>query len=201
MSEPGSDPPASQTGAAPASVPPPPAGPSGLTAVDLRPITLPILISAIANLVGGYLWLILSSCFAVFLTAPMLVLCAFEFIFFARAPQMSARDLDRDLGFQPIAVRHRRCLSACLVGRERPRYVGRENPPRRLRVLGKLFKRHLWKSKVSGEDITRGMGKPIGDKERLVFREVPVIEDEKKLAALIQTLDRMRNAGGEVPDG
>ena len=95
MSEPGSDPPASQTGAAPASVPPPPAGPSGLTAVDLRPITLPILISAIANLVGGYLWLILSSCFAVFLTAPMLVLCAFEFIFFARAPQMSARDLDR----------------------------------------------------------------------------------------------------------
>jgi hypothetical protein len=94
------DPPAPQTAAAAApAVPPPPAGPpagpSGLSAAELRPVTVPILISAIANLVAGYLWLILSSCLAVFLTAPMLVLCAFEFIFFARAPQMAARDIDR----------------------------------------------------------------------------------------------------------
>lgn len=66
-----------------------------LTAADLRPVTVPILVSALANLVGGYLWLFLSSCLAIFLTAPMLVLCAFELIFFARAPQMAGRDLDR----------------------------------------------------------------------------------------------------------
>lgn len=84
-----------QSDAAPTPLPLPPTGPSGLTAAELRPVTLPILISAIANLVAGYLWLVLSSCFAVFLTAPMLVLCAFEFIYFARAPQMTARDIDR----------------------------------------------------------------------------------------------------------
>lgn len=75
--------------------PPPPAGSSGLSAADLRPVTVPILVSALANLIGGYLWLFLSSCLAIFLTAPMLVLCAFELIFFARAPQMTARDFDR----------------------------------------------------------------------------------------------------------
>jgi hypothetical protein len=88
-------PPSPSGDAPPPGAPIPRAGPSGLTAAELRPVVVPILVSAIANLVGGYLWLILSSCLAVFLTAPMLVLCAFEFIFFARAPQMTARDLDR----------------------------------------------------------------------------------------------------------
>lgn len=90
------DGPTPQSDAAPVSgATAPEIGPRGLTAAELRPVTVPILVSALANLVGGYLWLFLSSCLAIFLTAPMLVLCAFELIYFARAPQMAGRDLDR----------------------------------------------------------------------------------------------------------
>ncbi len=61
----------------------------------LRPLTVPVLVSALANLVAGYLWFFFTACFGVFLTAPMLVLCAFEFLYFAQAPRMSREDLVR----------------------------------------------------------------------------------------------------------
>lgn len=60
---------------------------------ELRPLTAPVLVSALANLVAGYLWF--TVCFGVFLTAPMLVLCAFEFIYFAQASRMPHSDLVR----------------------------------------------------------------------------------------------------------
>ena len=44
------------------------------------------------------------------------------------------------------------------------------------------------------------MGEPVGDRERAVFAEVPVVEDEQELAAVaLQALDRVRDAGREVP--
>ncbi len=40
---------------------------------------------------------------------------------------------------------------------------------------------------------------PVGEQERFVLREVAVVEDEQELAALLQSLNRVRYAGGEVP--
>ena len=69
--------------------------PQASPAVDpeLRTVTVPILVSAIANLVGGYLWF--TTCLGIVLTAPMFALCVFEFYYFAKAPQMSRAELDR----------------------------------------------------------------------------------------------------------
>ena len=63
-------------------------------AARLRPVTIPVLVSALANVVAGYLWFS-GSCLGIFVTAPMLVLGAFEFIYFAQAPKMPPADLQR----------------------------------------------------------------------------------------------------------
>ncbi|HVS12667.1 MAG TPA: hypothetical protein VMV46_01990 [Thermoanaerobaculia bacterium] len=76
--------------------PPSPQAPAAnlLDPKAIRPITLPILISALANLLAGYLWFF-ASCFGIFLSAPMLVLAAFEIWTFVRAPQLQGEDLIR----------------------------------------------------------------------------------------------------------
>lgn len=50
-------------------------------------VTIPILISAIANIIFAYLWL--ATCVGVIFTAPMITLAIFEFIFYAKSPQMT----------------------------------------------------------------------------------------------------------------
>jgi hypothetical protein len=72
----------------------------------IRPLTLPILASALANLLAGYLWFF-ASCFGIFLSAPMLVLAAFEIWTFVRAPQLRPDELIRRatvLGFFELLV-------------------------------------------------------------------------------------------------
>src|SRR2546425_10645085 len=45
------------------------------------------------------------------------------------------------------------------------------------------------------------MGEPVGEQEGLFLREVAVVEDEQELApASFQALDRVRDAGPEVPE-
>ena len=45
------------------------------------------------------------------------------------------------------------------------------------------------------------MGEPVGDQERLILVEVAVVEDEQELATVaLQSLERVRDAGREVPD-
>src|SRR5947209_1508702 len=43
------------------------------------------------------------------------------------------------------------------------------------------------------------MSEPVGDEEGLVLGEVAVVEDQQELAALLQPLDRVRDARWEVP--
>lgn len=81
-----------------------PAGPA-LGGVSLKPVTVPVLVSAVANLIGGYAWL--TTCFGIVLTAPMLVLCVFELIYFATAAQMTRGQLmgrGRAIGICEIVV-------------------------------------------------------------------------------------------------
>lgn len=52
----------------------------------LRPLTVPILVSATANLLAGYLWF-LASCFGPFISAPLLVLATFELWTAVRTPR------------------------------------------------------------------------------------------------------------------
>ncbi len=59
----------------------------------VRRIVWPVLPSAAANLIGAYLWLM--TCIGVILTAPLLVLCLFELLYFYRAPSMNDEKLDR----------------------------------------------------------------------------------------------------------
>jgi len=73
--------------------PPEPAG-AGLDPRAIRPVTIPILISSLANLVAGAVWFF-SSCFGFFVTAPLLVLATFELWTFARATQLRPQELTR----------------------------------------------------------------------------------------------------------
>jgi hypothetical protein len=41
---------------------------------------------------------------------------------------------------------------------------------------------------------------PVGDQEGLVLREVAVVEHKEELAALLQSLNRVRDACGEAPE-
>lgn len=61
----------------------------------LRPsisgVTVPVLISAISNIIVGLLWL--STCFFAFLAIPMAILCIFEFALYAKAEQLHPMEL------------------------------------------------------------------------------------------------------------
>lgn len=56
-------------------------------------VTVPVLISAIANIVVGLIWL--STCFGVILAIPMFVLCIFEFTLYAKADRLDRATLAR----------------------------------------------------------------------------------------------------------
>jgi integral membrane sensor domain MASE1 len=60
----------------------------------IRPVTIPILVSSLANLIAGYLWF-LASCLGIFVSAPLLVLAAFELWTFTRASRLGAEELRR----------------------------------------------------------------------------------------------------------
>lgn len=77
----------------PPAPPPPPAVTTARTpnSSSLSSVTIPVLVSAIANILSAYFWL--ATCIGVFLTAPMLALCIFEFIFYAKAPQMTPQQI------------------------------------------------------------------------------------------------------------
>lgn len=62
---------------------------------SLRGLNIPALVSAVANLLAGFVWFHLA-CLGFFVTTPLLVLGAFEVIFFARSPQMRADDTLRN---------------------------------------------------------------------------------------------------------
>ena len=54
---------------------------------------------------------------------------------------------------------------------------------------------------IGGQHVMRRVRHPIGEQHRLVFREVAVVENQQKFGAVgIQTLNRMRNSGWEVPE-
>ncbi len=61
--------------------------------------------------------------------------------------------------------------------------------------------RALGHAEILGEYVFRSMGEPIGEQEGLFLREVAVVEDEQELAPVpLQSLDRVRDAGPEVPE-
>src|SRR5580658_4796533 len=51
------------------------------------------------------------------------------------------------------------------------------------------------------EDLRRCVGYPVGDEERLVFREGSFVEDQKKFATVgTKALDRVRISSGKEPE-
>ena len=56
-------------------------------------VKIPLLISAIANIVVGLLWA--SSCFGIVLTVPMAILCIFEFKLWSQADSLPLREFGR----------------------------------------------------------------------------------------------------------
>src|SRR5439155_531882 len=54
-------------------------------------------------------------------------------------------------------------------------------------------------TKVFGQDLPRRVGEPVADQECLVLREVAIIKHQQELDPVLESLDRMRQAGGEVP--
>lgn len=57
-----------------------------------------------------------------------------------------------------------------------------------------------WHCEVHGKNFRRCVCHPFVDEQRVVFRRVAVVEAEDELAAVLaDTLQRVRQAGGEVP--
>jgi hypothetical protein len=54
---------------------------------DVNAIKIPLIISAIGNIIIGYLWA--RTCFGIVLAIPMFVLCVFELMLFEKAQQLS----------------------------------------------------------------------------------------------------------------
>lgn len=54
-------------------------------------IRIPMLISAIGNIIVGLVWL--TTCFGIILTVPMVLLCIFEFLLYARADDLPENEL------------------------------------------------------------------------------------------------------------
>ena len=54
-------------------------------------ITVPLLISAISNIVVGLIWA--ATCFGIIFAIPMFILCVFEFMLWSKADRMSGRRL------------------------------------------------------------------------------------------------------------
>jgi hypothetical protein len=63
--------------------------------------------------------------------------------------------------------------------------------------IGESALRH---TEVFGEDVFRGVGKPIGEQESLILIKAGVVEDEQELATVTsKTLDRVWDARREEP--
>jgi hypothetical protein len=62
---------------------------------DVTAIKIPLMISAIGNLIIGYLWA--RTCFGIVLGIPMFILCVFELMLFEKAQQMSPVQLAKKL--------------------------------------------------------------------------------------------------------
>ena len=66
--------------------------------------------------------------------------------------------------------------------------------------VGDVGEGALGHAEVLGQDLFRSVGEPVGERERVIFAEVAVVEDEQELAAVaLKSLDRVRDAGREVP--
>lgn len=57
-------------------------------------VKVPVLISAISNIVVGLIWA--STCLGILFTIPMVVLCCFEFALYSKADSLPLRRLGRD---------------------------------------------------------------------------------------------------------
>ena len=106
---------------------------------------------------------------------------------------------DRLLGHQPVAVaRGHRPRAGDPIRVERARHLRLEDVQL---LLGDAGKRAVGHAEVLGQDLFRGVGQPVRDQERRLLAEIAVVEDEQELAAVaLQSLDRVGDAGREVPD-
>src|SRR5207302_5560979 len=110
----------------------------------------------------------------------------------------SAIHSDRLLGQHPMAERiGYRTGAGNPIRRERARHWRLENPKVLLRDAIESALRH---AEVFGQNFFRSMGHPVAEQEGRLLGEVAVVEDKQKLAAFgLESLDRVRDAGREVP--
>src|SRR6202042_706324 len=67
--------------------------------------------------------------------------------------------------------------------------------------VGRMSEQRRRHAKILAQNLGRDMREPIAQQKRAVLIEVAIIEDEEEFAAVgTETLDRMGNAAGEIPE-
>src|SRR5215211_3549567 len=111
---------------------------------------------------------------------------------------LPATGLDRLLRQHPVAQTLPRGAGVRvrdLLGRKRPGHLALVDVSLLRRDIGKSTLRH---AEVRSQHVLRRVREPVGQREGAVLGEVAIVEDEQELA-FFQSLERVRDAGGEVP--